>query len=587
MYSSYKNLQEEYVDVYKEFFASNDLVLSGCFSMRRWPSSFWHNSSKLRISIKLPIKCFVWIKLVNTQNIEFEKILYYDSTDNKFCKSEFNKIYTEDKKLKNLVQEFIKDNWFTWGMKVSILSEVSRWHGVWFSATFAAVFSTCLHVLLQKLDIEILNDNAKFIKSDLLKEVHLLAWKIDYISRYGNSIWDSVMCTLNATRFPMIYFCDKFSGDIGLEKLKNIRYFNYNFKDFINVDTDNLDIPFDYWMIYAGMPSDTIKVEEYKKLDIKRLNEYEEYLKDWLLKDEKMFETISFYKFTKKDSIYDSFNENITILDIMTLKLFKQIFESWFDRFLINRFIDHMTQYYYAMCLIEDKCNFVEYFKWIFDEMKQNNSERIWLLPVNSWKLGWGYLFAMKQWISRNTLIQTVEKVRQYYPNVGIEYASYEDWLWRDGVLLEQYISKNVFSKYVWDDKLFVKNNNWWFYFWSYNDILEKEQEWLLLDTINQKIYLNWEKVTSKDLHSQSSTIELLELLVKYPWKEIPNEKFSISCYSKNKNSMSGKIITPLQKLLKNEVWKTLSLICKWSIYKYFVKLDKTDIKITIIKSIK
>jgi hypothetical protein len=49
---------------------------------------------------------------------------------------------------------------------------------------------------------------------------------------------------------------------------------------------------------------------------------------------------------------------------------------------------------------------------------------------------------------------------------------------------------------------------------------------------------------------------------------------------------MLGKIILPLIKLCEEKFGKKLPLICKWSLREFYVKLEKTPIKIGIVKKI-
>jgi hypothetical protein len=68
--------------------------------------------------------------------------------------------------------------------------------------------------------------------------------------------------------------------------------------------------------------------------------------------------------------------------------------------------------------------------------------------------------------------------------------------------------------------------------------------------------------------------------------KDIPNTEFEISSYTKNKNEMLWKIILPLISLVEKETWEKLPLICKGSIYDFYMKLNPSNTKITIIKKI-
>jgi hypothetical protein len=115
---------------------------------------------------------------------------------------------------------------------------------------------------------------------------------------------------------------------------------------------------------------------------------------------------------------------------------------------------------------------------------------------------------------------------------------------------------------------------------------MEKEKNWLILDAINKKIYLNWNKMTSKEIHSQSTTVDVLDKLINANWNDISNSELEISSYTKNKNEMLWKIVLPIVRLLKKEYWVELPIICKWSLWDYYLKLKKTKIRIWIIKRI-
>jgi hypothetical protein len=103
------------------------------------------------------------------------------------------------------------------------------------------------------------------------------------------------------------------------------------------------------------------------------------------------------------------------------------------------------------------------------------------------------------------------------------------------------------------------------------------------LDTLHNKIYLDGEKLTSQDLHSQSATIEIMKYLMQHLGKDIPNKELPLSSYSKNKNEMVSKIVIPLLDLVEKKTKKKLPLICKGSLYDFYMKLNPSDIEIAII----
>jgi hypothetical protein len=75
-------------------------------------------------------------------------------------------------------------------------------------------------------------------------------------------------------------------------------------------------------------------------------------------------------------------------------------------------------------------------------------------------------------------------------------------------------------------------------------------------------------------------------MLLENPGKDISNKQLPISSYSKNKNDMLGKIVIPLLSLIEKKTKKKLPLICKGSLYDFTMRLDNSDIEMTILNHI-
>jgi hypothetical protein len=115
---------------------------------------------------------------------------------------------------------------------------------------------------------------------------------------------------------------------------------------------------------------------------------------------------------------------------------------------------------------------------------------------------------------------------------------------------------------------------------------IEKYKTGVLLDMVNNKMYINGRKLTSEDLHSQTATVDILAILIENHSKDISNKELPLSSYSKNKNDMLGKIVLPLIELIEKETGKKLPLICKGSMYDFYLKLNPSDIDIAVIKKL-
>jgi hypothetical protein len=233
--------------------------------------------------------------------------------------------------------------------------------------------------------------------------------------------------------------------------------------------------------------------------------------------------------------------------------------------------------------LLEKQSWFADDFNFIFRKNSTSHEEKIWITPIYTWKLGGWYLVVTKPGISRWTIESSIDELKNSYPCIQIEYSSHVDGESRDGIKIEQYISQWVFSKYVDKNKFLYKDNLWKTYIWDYNEILETENEWMLLDLINNKIYLNGIKLTSKDIHSQNATIEILRILQQSIWSEVSNKELPLSSYSKNKNDMIWKIVLPLLKFIEKKTSIKLPIVCKWSITDFYLKMETVHLKISTV----
>lgn len=74
----------------------------------------------------------------------------------------------------------------------------------------------------------------------------------------------------------------------------------------------------------------------------------------------------------------------------------------------------------------------------------------------------------------------------------------------------------------------------------------------LFIDRIEGRISLDGKKLTSKEIKSQSATIELLERVLSEPGNECRMEELPHSSYARSKNEMASKIVAPFNQALRD-----------------------------------
>lgn len=543
-------------------------------------------SHYIRTKSKIPLKCFVWLKKRKDSEINFKEVKYFDVVSEKFESADFNVFVKENNEITKLIRTFLDNNNFSWWLDIDILSETTRWHSFWFSGTTFAILALDLFVLTWLLDIKILDNYEEFMSSEVFKQVYKLALSMEFRSRKWNTIWQNIINTLSNYKEPTVFFTEVFTPLIQDDEIDDL-YTKHIPLSKIFDDTITNDITLDYLMVYSWIPTNSKQIDDFKRADKINLNKQKVYLDEYILWEDSKDKNIFLNNIiTENKTIYDHMADVLWILNIKTVQLFHEMFKKWFDEALSEEFIEHINHYRYILSITEKQWNFADDFIYYFKNNRKNTNEKIWIMPTWSGKLGWWFVVVLKSWISRETIEKTIEDLNNNYSWVKIEYSSYEDWDTSDWIILEQYISESVYSSYVEKDFVIMKNNRNESIIGKYNSLIAIVDDWLLLDTISSKMYYNWEKLTSKDIHSQNSTVEILATLVENVWIEVTSASLPKSSYSKSKSEMIGKIIVPLIKFIENKTWEKFPLVCKWNLLDFFIKLWDTNLKISIIKKL-
>jgi hypothetical protein len=80
--------------------------------------------------------------------------------------------------------------------------------------------------------------------------------------------------------------------------------------------------------------------------------------------------------------------------------------------------------------------------------------------------------------------------------------------------------------------------------------------------------------------------VEVFAKLFEYLGQEVSNDQFAVSSYSKQRNQMVGKILLPLQELVKKKLNEDLHVECTGSLYEFTLVLNEKKLTIGVIKEI-
>lgn len=587
------NLKINHKKIYSDFFLENQLVISLPLLIN-WSWDLFSNYKWIRIKQKLPIRIYLWISKINSNSIDFWSIDCYNIENDIFIKS-----WLKDHApfLNNLYEyynlEYKKNIEKKWWIKLSILAELPRWSWLWFiSVTW----------LLIKLWLEMYYNCKNYSSHEESNINKIINWKNDTSRLFRSTLktnlkiktkmsFENQVSSFFDSYYPIISF--KENCTLWIEKIKNIKLYAFKLNSLEKKVHNTPFIPIDYWIIYSWSPvlcdhivnSNNLNYEEHWDIKKKIRNYFWESLKYIWTSDS----LPDFYKiFIEGDNhiFEETYWKLMWAISIEILNSMILLNSNIYSENLVINFIDSINKIRFWNYITRRKSeNFATFIDKILLTFKWS-SKLIWIAPSDTSIMWWTIIFTVPLEWFRNDLLTSIEETKKEISWVKLIYANWIDWIESKWFQVEQDIENNVYSEFISKSSYVLKTNKWNSIINDITKIEENIPEWLTIDLINRKMYLDWDKLTSKELHSQNTTIDILEALLENLWKDICSSEFPISSYTSNKNEMLWKIVIPLVKLIEEKKKIKFPLICKWSITNFYLKVTDSNLKINIIKKL-
>ncbi len=539
-------LVSEYEHIYKNFFNKYDIVISSpIVATLVWDISVFSKWDTSILTQKITLRNYIWYNFNSNLN-EIEYIVR--DNDKWFISQSIESKYPITKKLLNII-------WLDGS--VWFLSEYN-------SANPPSIISNILMLKLlvdkqiniedfEKFDLdnkdykELLNKVLE-LDSNLLEKFNFFGW----LRNNSLYLWTTLLAS--DSHILAIQNNNKYI-------YKNI----WNFSDFNQLDlTFSLISPN---LVIKNNYNSTFLDDKTKKLS-------------WFINE--------FWIDWKYEKDVDLFKWMNNIWNFYSIKIFQDLLRLYKSNYSWNNFYRDLKIYR-------------ETIKSLFNNKKDELNDRfikkqiLELIPDKNFDFYMDYfgvfssikfaLFNQKTWYIDEELINKLNKKTGF--NLKLDYSSFYDWYERNGIKLEQYRSLWEVSMFSSNYMLFIYKNGFIDNIsWDYSDFAWKKSSWLTLDLIKRKIYLDWEKLTSKQIHSQNTTIDILEILLSRLGDDVSNSELPKSSYSTNKNEMLWKIVLPLLKIIEERKKIKMAFICKGSLSDFYMKLKPSELEINIIKKL-
>lgn len=607
-------IKKRHPEVYKDFFSNADLVVSADMAYDLLPALSWMDGG-IALFHKVPFKAYISIKANQTKGrVEFGKVLSYishkdvfEQTDEflnswenglTYLSDEFARMHGKDL-FNGITVNFLLEQAKSSGFETSLGTLLAMAAAIWTGEVAPSEFEKFSQLPSRALWDREQKDGASY------RRLHALSMKL--LRRFSNARLVSGATTFKtaiASTTPLVYWTQtrgggeddpepgRFPLDISkqLDLFDKMQWWGARLGELEKVSGP---FPLDVLAIFPGASgADNFDILERRGRDIlQNITETQVQAAKWLASfgEQKMETGAPVFMDTKtRGSYWHAFaaGQSISIVAFVQrlINAYKQRsslqeLEILLDAInatehLNDPFVEHMSSHV------------KELERAIFAFAKEAG------IPVAVRKLSISsndrYLMVFgEKGKLRELALKMMDAVRVSSPNVRLAFASWRDGWGQDGVKVEQFVSKGVYSAFVnqhavrqtvWDArgrqvvKITTKSN------------VDASAYDLLLNRTNGKIFIGGEGCTSKDMPSQKAAIEILRAMLMSEELTAKNSQFPKSSYASYRNEFQGKISAPLVALVLERTGKDLTFLIEGGLTAFTVRLHTGGASICLLE---
>lgn len=167
-----------------------------------------------------------------------------------------------------------------------------------------------------------------------------------------------------------------------------------------------------------------------------------------------------------------------------------------------------------------------------------------------------------------------------YNPNITLDFASWRDGWGIEGLTIEQDLKSGKISPIIppdarrvimWDGKNHSEKI-------VSPETIEHENFDIVFDAVNKEIIIAGEKFSSKELPTKKASVELFSFLAQHVGEMLQNNELPESSYSGYRNDLQGKVIGPVEKLVREKINKSLGVSITGGLSNFNIQFKPKDI---------
>ncbi len=568
-------LQQQFPEVYQTFAQDHDLIVS-VPHIFRWSSSITSGTNSPSIKQTLPIRLYAGISQTQLPGVTIGTCQVYDQVTTSRKVYSMQQIIEETPQFAKITEQLLHKMGYTWWIHINILTEVPRWQWFWLRGAFVAAIALALTTLVKPEKLLSLDASAR-IHANINKTTRYIAAILDMLALERSTFTHHL--ALCGYAEPIIYRW----GTLPPEKLRDIfdhhnlfeafeKYADLLEEHFENSYTpmskitsiESAKLPFDYAIVFLGQHHASSRIRHAHQ----QLDQQNSCLRA-------IAHTLGGLV-TQKDLDHLVQFDTTNIGNYHTFQQIAQLFQvlsAPYDKRQVAQRLQSVIDAGRMHSLIEKEHHLLTEIYHLYAHYAQGDNT-IGLVPLSSAKKWWCVLMVMPYEEWRNAFDAMIQHLQQHYPQLSVHHQSRRDgWttLWPH---IHQFISHAHFGEKNKPGAVLLREAGGRKKILPYTELKTTQLAWIVLDNITGKVSLNGKRLTHKDLITQSGTIDVLTKLLEHPGEYVHHADLPMSSYTRNKNEMIGKVVTPLKELIKKHYDIEIPLVCDGTTYDFHICLE-------------
>lgn len=607
------SLQKAFPKIYQDFFAKCPIVVSAPGNFF-WAGEYVSVDGGPSLTQTVPLRVYVGLEPVSHRDIRFGTDLEYNPVANAFePKPSRTSLWHQARELIKHQTETMVGHRPTWYV-LHVLSEIPSGRGIRHSGPLAAALATAVNLYYQD-DFTVATvrgwknlPTPELVAGSQFNRMFRQAWQLEALLHGGTSSGRGILASCVSSFYPLVHVSERRSNlatDHQTKKPTGIGT-NYALLETVNYLAFRLDElfdlealaywPIDYGLIFSGSKSMSLaSIQKIPYLQEELRGVVHQFTNRFRERAEAASPGASMEAFLQTDHAdpWGSVVETMSTISMRMIMATEKMIRHGHTDTSLQEFFRSINQYQQLLRIIDVSTPAIDQ---ICFQLSSRARKLDVVSGIGTKSTGGGHggdvLFAAPSGVFRRTITDLVSELQtDYNPDIYLDYATWLDGYNEEGLLVEQHLEEKIYSPFVSQGTISVRHLN--LDGDLHTDLYTIEEfikitadDDLLLDAVHHTIVVKGERLTSTELHSATSTIEFMRVLINHPNQDVPNSQLPDSSYSRDRNELQSKIITPLTKALQKRLGKPLPVKIHGGLTDFTVRLEPSVLDIDFLEKI-